>query len=64
MYICICSGVTTQDIVNSEATTIEDVKMLTGACNNCQTCYNSIIDVLNEQNISLEETEYDNKDDS
>lgn len=42
MYVCICSQVTEQEILDSNSNSVEDVRVKTGACNNCQMCYTYI----------------------
>lgn len=49
MYVCICHGVTEKDIqkaASEGASSLQDIKVMTGCATGCGTCAESAIDVL------------------
>lgn len=50
MYVCICSGVTTNMIVKAskQETSLKDVIKTCGACRNCGCCKDEIKRIFNE----------------
>ncbi len=53
MYVCICHGVTEKDIqkaAKAGASSMQDIKQMTGCATGCGTCADSALEVLQAQN--------------
>ena len=53
MYVCICHGVTEKDIQKAAkegASSLQDIKQMTGCATGCGTCADSAIELLQAHN--------------